>query len=257
MIQEAIKNLLIKMADDELIIGHRNSEWTGFGPVMEEDIAFSSMAQDKIGHALNLYNLLHAQYNNPDADTFAFTRDEKEFKCSHFVEMPNNGDYAFSLMRHFLFDTAESIRYEDLQNSAIPELATIATKFKGELKYHTLHANTWVRMLGAQGTEDSHARMQQALNQAYAPALALFEASTQYEDLLIQNKVYSGEVELQKRWLQRIEPLIEKATLKIPSVQPNNTQEFTGGRHGYHTIHLQPLITEMTSVYRLDVNTQW
>ncbi len=101
MIKNAITELITKMADDELILGHRNSEWTGLGPIMEEDIAFSSMAQDKIGHAWALYRILQEQLEGEDPDQFAFMRTENDFKCCHLVEMPI-GTYDFSLMRHFL-----------------------------------------------------------------------------------------------------------------------------------------------------------
>src|SRR6187431_2797996 len=118
---EAIKELLYKMADDLLIIGHRNSEWTGLGPILEEDIAFSSMAQDKLGHAFALYTVLN-KMGEPDPDTLAFTRKENQMKCCHLVEYPI-GDYAFSLMRHFLFDEAEALRFEMLSESSFEDLA--------------------------------------------------------------------------------------------------------------------------------------
>jgi ring-1,2-phenylacetyl-CoA epoxidase subunit PaaC len=113
MNNEAIKELLYKMADDALIIGHRNSEWTGIGPMLEEDLAFSSMAQDKVGHAQALYQILHAVLGEKDPDILAFQRTEKDFKCCQLVELPI-GEYDFSLVRHFLFDHAESLRYDML-----------------------------------------------------------------------------------------------------------------------------------------------
>ena len=102
---EALKDLLYKMADDQLILGHRNSEWTGFGPLLEEDIAFSSMAQDKVGQSWQLYKILNGVGEN-DPDTVAFMRNADQFHNCQFVELPN-GEYDFSLIRHFLFDTAE------------------------------------------------------------------------------------------------------------------------------------------------------
>src|ERR1700712_146479 len=110
--QEALKDLLYKMGDDQLILGHRNSEWTGMGPLLEEDIAFSSMAQDKIGHSLAMYTLLQ-QLGEGDPDKIAFTRSAAQFRNCVFVELPV-GEYDFSLVRHFLFDTAEALRFEML-----------------------------------------------------------------------------------------------------------------------------------------------
>ena len=97
------KDLLYKMADDALIIGHRNSEWTGIGPMLEEDLAFSSMAQDKIGHSQALYRILHETLGEAEPDKLGFMRTEKEFKCCQFVEQPI-GEYDFSIVRQFLFD---------------------------------------------------------------------------------------------------------------------------------------------------------
>ena len=125
----ALKDLLYKMADDQLILGHRNSEWTGFGPLLEEDIAFSSMAQDKIGHSLALYTLLH-QLGEREPDTVAFTRNANQFHNSVLVELPNN-EYDFSLIRHFLYDTAEALRFEMLKNSSYEPLAQVARKVRG------------------------------------------------------------------------------------------------------------------------------
>src|SRR6056300_242785 len=116
-----LKDLLYRMADDLLILGHRNSEWTGLGPILEEDIAFSSMAQDKIGQSEHLYNLLN-QLGEADADTVAFTRNANQFHSSKLVELPI-GDYSFSLIRHFLFDFSEYLRFEALRSSAYEPLA--------------------------------------------------------------------------------------------------------------------------------------
>mgnify|MGYP003350312135 CR=1 FL=1 len=160
---EAIKDLLFRMADDELIIGHRNSEWTGIGPILEEDLAFSSMAQDKLGHALANYSLLEKEYGEKNPDELAFARDAKSFRCCQLVEYPI-GEYDFTLVRHFLFDTAEFLRYDLLQHSSFALLAAYSKKIKGELKYHLLHADTWIIKLG-NATEESHARMQSSLNE--------------------------------------------------------------------------------------------
>src|SRR4030095_5042912 len=111
----AIKEFLYKIADDQLILGHRNSEWTGLGPVLEADIAFSSIAQDKIGQSLHMYKLLHT-LGEKVPDTIAFTRDAKDFKCCHLTEFPIVR-YDFSLMRNFLFSHSDHARFEMLSAS--------------------------------------------------------------------------------------------------------------------------------------------
>src|SRR4051812_33905745 len=170
----AISEMLYKMADDQLIIGHRNSEWTGMGPLLEEDIAYSSMAQDKIGHSLCMFNLLH-ELGEQEPDIAAFTRDASQFHNCILVELPN-GEYDFSLIRHFFFDHAEAIRFRMLGDSSFAPLAAVARKIKGELKYHTLHADTWVRQLG-NGTGESIRRLQKSVDTLFPFALGIFEES--------------------------------------------------------------------------------
>ncbi|HZF99747.1 MAG TPA: 1,2-phenylacetyl-CoA epoxidase subunit PaaC [Chitinophagales bacterium] len=252
MNNDAIKDLILRMADDALVLGHRNSEWTGIGPIMEEDIAFSSMAQDKIGHAQALYQILHEHFGMPEPDVLGFQRNESEFKSCQLVELPI-GDYAFSLVRHFFFDHADALRYEILAGSSFQPLANLAKKIKGELKYHTLHADVWVKKLG-NGTEESKARMQSAINETFPYALGIFEES-KYENELKAEGVFEGEVELYKRWLEKITPLVEQAGLKLPEVRQDDVK--LGGRSGYHTEYLQPMLTEMNEVISSDYNTEW
>lgn len=251
MNSQALADLCYRMADDELVLAHRHSEWTGLGPLLEEDIAFSSIAQDKLGHAQALYNIMHELCGEPDPDTTAFMREESAMRCSHFVELPN-GEYDFSLVRHFLFDTAEYIRWTALVQSSVEPLANLARKIHGELKYHLYHAQTWMTQLGAKGNDVSHSRMQSALNAAWPYALGMFEPSA-HDDALIAEGISIGETATQERWLELVKELLQSSTLTIPTgVEPLN-----GGRKGYHTEHLQPLLDEMTEVYRVDPSAEW
>lgn len=248
----AVKELLYKMADDALIIGHRNSEWTGIGPMLEEDLAFSSMAQDKIGHAIALYTILHEVLGEADPDTLGFKRTEKEFKSCHLVEQPI-GEYDFSTIRHFLFDHAELLRYESLTQSSFQPLAQLAKKVKGEIKYHVMHADTFVKQL-SNGNEESKARMQQALNSTWHLALGIFEPG-EYEVELTSNNIFIGEAELKKRWLEKVTPLLESYGLTIPATDESKIAN--GGRKGYHTEYLKPLLDEMCEVTRTDIDAEW
>jgi ring-1,2-phenylacetyl-CoA epoxidase subunit PaaC len=249
--KDAIRNLVFRIADDQLIIGHRNSEWTGLGPILEEDIAFSSMAQDKLGHALALYTLLH-EIGEKDPDTLAFNREEKDYVCCHFVEYPI-GEYDFSLMRHFLFDSAEALRFGMLAESSFEPLAKIARKFRGELRYHTMHADTWIRQLGS-ANEESRARMQSALNECMPLALGIFEPSD-YELILQNEGIFPGEQFLQEAWIDHITPILNAGDLRMPDVK-NCTPSY-GGRAGFHTEFLKPLIDEMSEVYKIDPKAEW
>lgn len=247
----ALKELLYKIADDQLILGHRNSEWTGFGPLLEEDIAFSSMAQDKVGQSYALYQILH-QLGEREPDTVAFMRNANQFHNCHFVELPN-GEYDFSLIRHFLFDTAEAIRFDLLAHSSYQPLAELARKIKGELKYHTLHANTWIKKLGS-ATEESIGRLQHSLEVALPYALGIFEPSP-YEHELITSGIFAGEAEVQQQWTLKIESIIAQTHLQLPD-STTLTPVF-GGRGGVHTEHLQPLVDEMSEVFRIDPTAEW
>ncbi len=247
----AIKDLLYKMADDQLILGHRNSEWTGFGPLLEEDIAFSSMAQDKIGHSLALYTLLE-QLGEKEPDTVAFTRNASQFHNCVLVELPN-GEYDFSLIRHFLFDTAEAIRFELLKDSSYEALAQLARKVRGELRYHTLHANTWIKQLGS-ATEESISRLQRSLEFAMPYALGIFEKSI-HEQELINAGIFAGEDALKTKWISKVEEIIGQTNLHLPDWKL--LTPVTGGRIGKHSDHLQPLLDEMSEVFRIDPSAEW
>ncbi|MFM7774511.1 MAG: 1,2-phenylacetyl-CoA epoxidase subunit PaaC [Candidatus Kapaibacterium sp.] len=252
MSEDAMKDLAMRMADDALIYGHRNAEWTGLAPTLEEDIAFSSTAQDKFGHAQSLYQFLQS-LGGPDPDTAAFMRDEKDFRCCHFVEFETM-DYAVALMRHFLFDTSERLRYGFLESSSVEPLAQLARKIRGEIKYHTLHARTWVQLLGAQGNEESRLRMQSAANLCYPIAFSMFEPSA-FEDVLRAEGIFVGESVLKEAWKADVAKVFAESSLVVPEVA-DETVHF-GGRRGYHSDALAPLIAEMTEVYRIDPTATW
>lgn len=248
---EALKDLIYKIADDQLILGHRNSEWTGFGPLLEEDIAFSSMAQDKVGQSWQLYKILH-ELGESDPDTVAFMRNAEQFHNCQLVELPN-GEYDFSLMRHFLFDTAELIRFQMLAESSYEPLALLAKKIKGEIKYHSMHADIWVKQLGS-ANEESISRLQASLEEAMPYALGIFEPS-KYEDELIQAGIFAGEAELQSRWIGKVKEIIDQTSLQLPDVASITPK--MGGRYGEHTAHLQPLLDEMSEVFKMDPAADW
>lgn len=250
---ESVKDLLFRMADDALIIGHRNSEWTGIGPILEEDIAFSSMAQDKIGHAQALYTILHEEFGMEKPDFLGFRRDEKDFKCCQFVELPI-GDFAFTTVRHFFFDHAEALRYEMLSQSTFEPLRKLALKFKGEIKYHTLHADTWMKSLTLNGNEESRARIQSAVNELFPYALGMFEHGVNEQEL-IQAGYFAGEDALKNKWEEFVRSKFAEWSLNIPAVTPDQIKN--GGRKGFHTTYLAELLNEMTEVIRTDYDTEW
>ncbi len=251
MSPEAIKDLLYRLADDKLILGHRHSEWIGMGPILEEDIAFASMAQDEVGHAQCYYQLLH-ELGEGHPDEVAFTRQTEAFRCCHLVELPSQ-DYAFSLVRHFLFDMADKVRLSHLRRSKYPHLAELATKLAREEKYHEMHAKTFLRQL-SQANEDARARMQAALDEAYPMAFGIFEP-TIFTETLSNQGIQPLEDALMKEWRTLVEPLLIEAGLTLPSTA--DFLDYFGGRSGRHTPHLAPLVAEMTEVFAIDPAAKW
>ncbi len=246
--QVAQKELLFRLADDEVIIGHRNMEWTGLGPILEEDIAFSSMGQDEFGHAQIYYSLLH-ELGEADPDHLAFYREAPAFRNAQLVELPK-GDWAFSVARQFLYDAYEAVRLAALSRSGYTPLAQAARKFAGEEKYHFLHGKTWLTHLG-RGTDESRARLQAALDQTFPYALGLFE-TTEADAAIVAEGLCAPEAELCNQWLALITPLITEAGLTVPTAPA-----FTGGRRGQHTEHLTALLNDMQLVFRTDPEATW
>jgi ring-1,2-phenylacetyl-CoA epoxidase subunit PaaC len=159
---------LLALADDELILGWRNSEWTGIAPFLEEDVAFSSIAQTEIGHARAWYELA-AKELGTDADTLAFDRDPDEYRCAPLVEARLVPDWAQTIARHWLYETADAIRIEALQVSDDPEVAGLAEKIDREEAYHRMHADMWAERLR------DEARFRTAVDALWPSALGLLE----------------------------------------------------------------------------------
>lgn len=231
---------LLSLADDELILGHRDSEWTGHAPILEEDIAFSNIAQDEMGHALVWYTILHEQLDQPHPDRLAFWRSAHEFRNATFVELPK-GDWAVTVVRQYLFDVYEQVRNAALAQCSYQPIVDAVNKISREEVYHLMHSKGWVLRLG-DATEESHRRMQAALDQLWPHALGLFEPIEHDEDLSARlNSVKSA-------WLDVVTPALIRATLVIPQ---NATPVF-GGRRGQHTSHLTDLLSEMQKVARTE-----
>jgi ring-1,2-phenylacetyl-CoA epoxidase subunit PaaC len=165
---EAAVEAVLAFADDELVLGWRDSEWTGIAPFLEEDVAFSSIAQGEIGHARALYELA-AGVIGGEADALAFDRSSDEYRCAPFVELRLVDDWAATVARHWLYETADSIRVAALMESDWPELAGLAAKMDREEAYHRMHAEMWRERLS--GEE----RFQAAVDELWPYALAVLE----------------------------------------------------------------------------------
>lgn len=273
VMKSAVADLLYRLGDDCLVIGHRNSEWTGLGPILEEDIAFSSMAQDQMGHAQALYTLLHA-LGEPEPDHLAFLRDAKDFRCCRFValepfsetgggasaDLCNNpdrdrlmthGDWSVSLVRQFLFAEAWSIRLAALAERAYAPLAALARKFRGEVKYHTMHGRIWIERLGRADGE-ARERVQAAIDLLWPAALGMFEP-TSHDAALAKAGVCPRESDAGEKWQSVVTGLLAEAGF----TWPRDAKPLYGGRAGHHGPELTRLLASMQKVYRLAPGATW
>src|SRR5215470_6492598 len=164
-------DLLLDLADDELILGWHNSEWTGIAPFLEEDVAFSSIAQNEIGHARALYELA-ARELGTDADSLAFDRQPEEYRCAPLVEL-RRLEWARTIARHWLYETADEIRLAALKSSGDPEIAGLAAKMDREETYHRMHAEMWVDRLLA--TDEGRTRLTEAVDELWPYALGVLD----------------------------------------------------------------------------------
>jgi ring-1,2-phenylacetyl-CoA epoxidase subunit PaaC len=166
-------DLLLAIADDELVLGWRNSEWTGIAPFLEEDVAFSSIAQNEIGHARALYELAAAELGTT-ADELAFDRKPEEYRCAPLVEL-RRLEWARTIARHWLYETADEIRLAALKESDDAELAGVAAKMDREEAYHRMHAQMWV------GRLRDEPRFAEAVDELWPYALGLLEGAQRDE----------------------------------------------------------------------------
>ena len=247
-IQQILIQKLLAMADDELILAHRNSEWIGHGPILEEDIALANIAQDELGHANIWYELVES-FTGDEPDEMVFFRDADEFRNVQLVEMPR-GDWAFTMLRQYLFDAYELLLLDKMQHSSYQPLAQACAKIRNEEIYHLRHTSSWVKRLGL-GTEESQRRTQAALAELWPYAQQLF-VPLPGESLLVNEKIVPDLAMLREDWLGRIRPFLTAANLTIPE---NHTPPTTN--RSYHTPHLTDLLADMQKVARLNREAVW
>jgi len=218
-------DLLLSIADDELFLGWRDSEWTGIAPFLEEDVAFSSIAQNEIGHARALYELAAAELGTT-ADELAFDRRPEEYRCSPLVQL-RRLEWARTIARRWLYETADEIRLEALKASDDPEIAGIAAKMDREEVYHRMHAEMWIDRLLA--SDEGRARLDEAVDELWPYALGMLDD------------------ELRVELRRRVEKRLDRSLPEVDAVP-----------RSLHEAELAELWEEMTSVRRSEpAGTQW
>lgn len=244
----ALSQRLLAMADDELVLAHRNSEWTGHAPILEEDIAFSNIAQDELGHAGIWYNLLE-ELTGDEPDQLVFYRGAGVYRNVQMVELPR-GDWAFTMLRQYLFDAYEAVLLPALSSSKYRPLAEGAAKIRPEEYYHYRHTSNWIKRLGL-GTDESNRRLQKALEQLWPYTQQLFQLG-QDEAALVEEGLLPDLSSLRVQWRELTVPFLEQAGLNIPG--PVTTG---AGDREEHTDHLAEMLTELQEVARLDPEAEW
>ncbi len=263
---QPLVTLLLALGDDELVLGYWDSEWTGVAPMLEEDVACSSIAQDEIGHARLLYQKVEA-LTGTNIDILAYGRQPEEYRHVQLVEH-QRGDWAFTIARQFLYDTADQIRLASLSTSTYIPLAQDIVKISREEVYHQMHVHVWLERL-ANSTIESRQRLEQALERLWPDAFGMFEEFPGEEVLLHMGILTTPSSQLQQEWLTAIAPVFERLRLPFPAslVASSETPERSmyrtkispriGGRQGLHTQDFRTLWDQMTMVYRLEPQAQW
>jgi ring-1,2-phenylacetyl-CoA epoxidase subunit PaaC len=249
--QEALFKYILRIGDTNLILGQRLSEWTGHGPFLEEDLALTNITLDITGAAKSLleYAAL-VEGKGRTEDDLAFFRNDRQFFNVQITELPN-GDYARTIARQVLIDCFDFYFYQELAKSKDETLAGIAQKSLKEVTYHLRHTSAWLERFG-DGTEESHNKVQLALNELWRYTNELFEMN-EVDETLIQEGIAVDLNLVKSKWEKHILELVEKSTLTIPE----NVFMQTGSRKGLHTEHLAFILAEMQALPRMYPDAKW
>ncbi len=260
--------LTLHLADNALLMAQRNSEWTGHGPVLEQDIAITNIALDYLGQSRNLYQYAADVYNKAgeeeksivDAliprpwkkfgrelqeDDLAFLRDEHQYLNLLMTELPK-GDWAFSILRLFFFSAFQILQYRQIAASGDKQLEAISEKSIKEVMYHLRWSSEWVIRLG-DGTEESRSRIKQALKELWPFTGELFMAAG------FESGRNTDPTSLKGEWMEKVKFIFNEAQLELPA--PGWMQ--SGGKSGRHTEHLGYLLTEMQYLQRVYPDSIW
>jgi len=270
-------NYTLHLADNALILGHRNSEWCGHGPVLEQDIAITNISLDLIGQARYFYQYAAQQINKSQysksskappleatehsegwelrsgevtEDKLAYLRDAHEFKNCLLVELPK-GDWAVTVLRQFFFSACQFYYYQQLQESKDEQLAAIAVKSLKEVTYHLRWSSEWVIRLG-DGTDESHRRIVNAVDELWGYTHEFF-IPADYEQQAAKAGLGVDVNSIKNKWLEKVNEVFAEATLAIPV----NEKKFTGGKEGKHREDLQNILNDLQYMQRTYPNSDW
>lgn len=251
MTNEQLFEYTVRLADNALILGQRLSEWCGHGPVLEEDIALTNTALDQLGQATNLFKFAaELEGKGRDEDQIAFLRDVTEYKNILLVELPN-GDYANTIARQFFYSTYYYLFLRELSKSKHEFLSAFAEKSLKEVKYHWQHSSDWVKRMG-DGTEESHTRIQKAINFLWEYTGEMFMM-----DAIDQAALDTGygvdNAALKNEWNNIVSAILNEATLEMPA----DGWFHKGGKIGRHSEHMGYILAEMQFLQKTYPGAKW
>lgn len=250
-LREAVAEYALRLGDNSLILGQRLGEWTGHSAAVEIDMALTNMALDLIGQAQHFLGYAgELEGKRRDADALAFTRDAHEFR-NHWLVEQANGDFARTIARQFLFSTWQKLMLGELVNSTDETLSAIAGKAVKEVSYHQSFARDWMLRLGG-GTEESHGRLQRALDDLWGYTGEMF-AGDAVDDLLAAESIGVDPATLESDWSAEVDAVLAEAGLTRPAVE----RMTSGGLKGHHSEHLGHLLAEMQFLQRAYPGLQW
>ncbi|MFM7016013.1 MAG: 1,2-phenylacetyl-CoA epoxidase subunit PaaC [Bacteroidota bacterium] len=252
-LNKAIVEYCLRIADNSLIHAQRISEWTGHGPILEEDIAMSNIALDLIGQARGFYTYAsQIEGLGKTEDFYAFQRGERDFRNKLMAEQPDFKDFGFAMMKIFLNGCFDYLLFRDLMKSKDETISGLAAKAIKEVTYHVRHAGDWMLRLG-DGTAESHHRIQNSLNELWPYTNELFEMDN-VDEVLIENGTAFDKANLKDEWTNMVKEIFAKATLSIPE---NTTYYPSGSLKGLHSEHLGFLLAEMQYLPRMYPDAVW
>lgn len=251
MNKQALYDYILGVTDNSLILGQRLGELCGHGPSLETDIAITNIALDLLGQCRNYYQYA-AKIKGGDTteDSIAMLRKEREYVNVLLVEQPNI-HFGYVIARQFLFDVFHLLQMQELQKSKDKTLASIATKNIKETLYHERFSSDWIKRLG-DGTEESKAKIQEAINDLWPYTKELFEV-TKADQEMIDAGIAADVSKLKDAYYKQVSEILKEATLQVPE----NKYFQTGGKKGIHTEHMGPLLTELQYMQRTYPNMNW
>ncbi|KPL60613.1 1,2-phenylacetyl-CoA epoxidase subunit PaaC [Rossellomorea vietnamensis] len=258
--KDALLSLLYQLADDDFILAYRGSEWLGLAPHIEEDVAFSSINQDTMGHATMYYQLLE-ELGEGDQDHLAHGRKAAERRNAILLEEVNGPgnymeepryDWAFAVVRHYFYSVAKKVRIDALKNSSYEPLAEMAVKINTELYYHLLHWKTWfIQLMNAGG--EARERMNKAMERVLEEFGGVLTLGPRGKEMSLMALI-EGEESLTKRWELALEPVFQTCQLSFP---PIVNMKKGNGRLGEHTPELDTALATLSEVYQTNPAASW